>query len=259
MTEVQERMAALWASHHRLDAATRSLTADEVIAQSYCKDWSIAQVLSHIGSGGQLFELRFDAGLAGTESPGQEESEKVWAVWNAMEPMEQVHTALATDSAFLQRVDGMSAEQLDSIHMSLWGMEVDAAALLVLRLNEHAIHTWDVVVMSDPSAPLAADATEVMVDAMNLIVQYTGKTTAAPIEADIETIDPVRHFRLSVSDTVTLTPRGSDAVQATSTVRMPAESLVRLVYGRLDPDHTPSMVTTNGVDLDALRATFPGV
>jgi uncharacterized protein (TIGR03083 family) len=259
MTEVQERMATLWASHHRLDAATRSLTADEVIAPSYCKDWTIAQVLSHLGSGGQLFELRFDAGLAGTDPGLQDESAKVWALWDAMEPIEQVRTGLATDSAFLQRVDATPTEQLDSIHMSLWGMEVDAAGLLALRLNEHAIHTWDVVVMSDPTAVLAPDATEVMVDRLNLIVQYTGKTAAGPIEADIETTDPVRHFRLAVSDTVTLGPRGSDAAPATSTVHMPAESLVRLVYGRLDPDHTPSTVTTEGIDLDALRATFPGV
>ncbi len=259
MTEVQERMASLWASHHRLDAATRSLTAEQVTGQSYCKDWTIAQVLSHLGSGGQLFELRFEAGLAGTDPASQEESEKVWAVWDAMDPIEQVRTSLATDSAFLQRVDATPTEQLDSIHMSLWGMEVDAAGLLALRLNEHAIHTWDVVVMSDPTAVLAADATEIMVDRMNLIVQYTGKTAAAPIEADIETIDPVRHFRLSVSDTVTLGPRGSDAAPATSTVHMPAEALVRLVYGRLDPEHTPGTVTTDGIDLDALRATFPGV
>ena len=73
MTEVQERMAALWASHHRLDAATRSLTAGQVTAPSYCTEWTIAQVLSHLGSGSQLFELRLEAGLAGTEPPGQEE------------------------------------------------------------------------------------------------------------------------------------------------------------------------------------------
>ena len=34
---------------------------------------------------------------------------------------------------------------------------------------------------------------------------------------------------------------------------------MRLVYGRLDHDHTPGSVTATGVDLDELRATFPGV
>jgi hypothetical protein len=58
---------------------------------------------------------------------------------------------------------------------------------------------------------------------------------------------------------VTLRPHASETPPATSSVRMPAEALIRLVYGRLDPDHTPSTVTTEGIDLDALRATFPGV
>jgi uncharacterized protein (TIGR03083 family) len=259
MTEVQERMASLWASHHRLDAATRSLTADQVTRPSYCTEWTIAQVLSHLGSGSQLFELRLEAGLAGTEPPEREASPKVWAVWDAMQPVDQVRNSVATDSAFLQRVDDMPAEQLDLIHMALWGQEVDAAGLLTLRLNEHTIHTWDVLVMSDPSATLAVDAATVMIDRLDILVRYTAKTRAGPIEADITTTDPVRHLRLSVSDTVTLRPHASDTPPATSSVRMPAEALIRLVYGRLDPDHTPSTVTTEGIDLDALRATFPGV
>ena len=40
---------------------------------------------------------------------------------------------------------------------------------------------------------------------------------------------------------------------------LPAEAFIRLVYGRLDPDHTPASVDARGVDLDLLRRTFPGV
>jgi hypothetical protein len=39
---------------------------------------------------------------------------------------------------------------------------------------------------------------------------------------------------------------------------LPAEAYVRLLYGRLDPDHTPGSVT-EGADLDLLRSAFPGV
>ena len=41
-------------------------------------------------------------------------------------------------------------------------------------------------------------------------------------------------------------------------LRLPAEALIRLVYGRLDPAHTPP-VETRGVDLDELRPIFPGL
>ena len=54
----------------------------------------------------------------------------------------------------------------------------------------------------------------------------------------IETTGPQRNFALVVGDEgVTL--GSSDAT--TADVVMPAEALVRLVYGRLDPEHTPAM------------------
>jgi len=39
---------------------------------------------------------------------------------------------------------------------------------------------------------------------------------------------------------------------------MPAEALLRLAYGRLDPAHTPAEVEADPADLNRLRAVFPG-
>jgi MDMPI C-terminal domain len=39
---------------------------------------------------------------------------------------------------------------------------------------------------------------------------------------------------------------------------MPAEALLRLAYGRLDPLHTPPSVTGEPADLERLRQVFPG-
>ncbi len=39
---------------------------------------------------------------------------------------------------------------------------------------------------------------------------------------------------------------------------MPAEALLRLSYGRLDPEHTPADVAADPADLDRLRKVFPG-
>ena len=54
---------------------------------------------------------------------------------------------------------------------------------------------------------------------------------------------------------VSLTDAGEGAIKAT--LRLPAEAFVRLLFGRLDPNHTPP-VQTEGVDLDLLRQAFPG-
>jgi hypothetical protein len=40
-------------------------------------------------------------------------------------------------------------------------------------------------------------------------------------------------------------------------IQLPAEALLRLFYGRLDPDHTPAY-TAEAIELDRLRAVFPG-
>jgi hypothetical protein len=50
-----------------------------------------------------------------------------------------------------------------------------------------------------------------------------------------------------------------DGDGADSEVRMPSEALLRLAYGRLDPEHTPDEVTADQADLERLRKMFPGL
>jgi uncharacterized protein (TIGR03083 family) len=263
MSPNTELRAALWASHRRLDDATRSLTDEQIAGPSYCSDWSTAQVLSHIGSSAQVFGLLLEAGLAGAQAPGREEFSRIWDLWNAMSPTEQARTSLAADSSFLQRVDAIPGEQLDALQMTLFGSPADATKLLGMRLSEHAIHTWDVAVIRDPSAEIPPDAVASMIDRLDQVAAHSGKREAGPLEVEITTADPHRVFRLSVSDAVTLTAAGTTSASATgaptSKVRMPAAALVRLVYGRLDPSHTPAGIDADGVDLDVLRGVFPGI
>jgi len=262
MSANTDLLAVLWASHHRLDDATRPLTDDQIAGPSYCTDWSTAQVLSHVGSGAQIFGLLLDAGLASAETPGREEFARIWDVWNAMSPTEQARNSLIADSAFLQRVDAVPGAQLDSLQMTLFGSPADANRLLGMRISEHAIHTWDVIVIRDPSAEVAPDAVASMIDRLDQVAGRSGKPEPGPLEVEITTTDPNRTFRLSVSDKVTLTPAGTataaETGPTTAKVVMPAAALVRLVYGRLDPEHTPAAIEVDGVELDTLRDVFPG-
>ena len=167
MSANTELQSVLRASHERLEDATRPLTDEEIAGPSYCTDWSTAQVLSHIGSGAQIFGLLLDAGLAGAETPGRDEMSKVWDVWNAMSPTEQARNSLNADSEFLDRVAAVPAAELDAMQMTLFGAPAGAARLLELRLFEHAIHTWDVIVIRDPDAEVAGDAVAWMVDRLD--------------------------------------------------------------------------------------------
>jgi uncharacterized protein (TIGR03083 family) len=258
VSRVRDLHAALRSSHLGLADAVVPMTADQLMERSYCQDWTIAQLLSHLGSGAEIFGLFLESGLSGGAPPDRDASARVWDRWNAMTPGEQASGCLAADIVFLERLDGASDAELDAVRLTMFGMPTDAARLLTMRLAEHAVHAWDVMVMNDPAASIAPDAVDGVLDNLEPVAGWTAKPGGLILEAEVITSEPARALRLSVGDVVTLSPAGAEARPAAE-VRMPAESLIRLVYGRLDPDHTPTTVSTVGVELDTLRALFPGV
>ena len=71
-----------------------------------------------------------------------------------------------------------------------------------------------------------------------------------------ETVDPIRSLGLELADRAALTDTPADP---SATASLPAESFLRLVAGRLKPEHTPSSVSVSGaLSLDDLRRVFPG-
>jgi uncharacterized protein (TIGR03083 family) len=123
-----------------------------------------------------------------------------------------------------------------------------------MRLSEHAVHTWDVAVALDPAAKLAPDAVALLIDTLGQVAGRGAKPDGKQRRALVATSDPERRFTLETGESVTLTPSDDHGLPD---LRLPAEAFIRLVYGRLDPAHTPPTEST-GVDLNELRAIFPG-
>jgi hypothetical protein len=146
--------------------------------------------------------------------------------------------------------------------VSLFGMELDAAGLIGLRLGEHAVHTWDVAVIANPAAQVAADAVDLLIDRVpEFLGPRLGKPQDPPLRVHFTVTSPDRDWTLTAAaDSVTVTegPAADDGGPAPSEVRIPAEALLRLAYGRLDPAHTPAGVEADPAVLDRLRAVFPG-
>jgi len=128
-----------------------------------------------------------------------------------------------------------------------------------MRVGEHAIHTWDVVVALDPAATVAPDAVALLIDTLDQLAARVGKPDGKRRRVRVSTTAPDRQFILETSEAVTLTPAGGEETPepGLSELRLPAEALVRLVYGRMDEAHTPPLEAA-GVDLDELRSIFPG-
>jgi uncharacterized protein (TIGR03083 family) len=254
-TDARPWIAALRNSHERLAALTGPVTADELRSQSYCTDWSVAQVLSHVGSGAEISNLMLTSALEGTPLD-QAAFAPIWDTWNNRSPEAQASDAITSDEAYVRRLEQLTDAELDSIKFDFFGMQLDAAGVIGLRLSEHALHTWDVAVTRDPAAVVAPDAVALLTGNLTRVLGFAGKPAGDSVRARIITTEPDGDYLLAVGDSVTL----SDWAPGTDTdgqVRLPAEALLRLVYGRLDAGHTPE-ISADGIDFGRLRAVFPG-
>jgi uncharacterized protein (TIGR03083 family) len=255
-------ISALRHSHDRLRANVEPLSLEQLVETSYCDQWSIAQVVSHIGSQSEIFGLWLDAGLSGQDPPGGDAFPPIWDRWNAKSPQDQAADGLRADQAVLERFGSLGPDELARLRLQMFGMDLDAAGVARMRLSEHAIHTWDVAVALDPEATVAADAVALLIGTLDQLAARAAKPDGKPRRIRVLTSDPDRQFTLETAEAVTLTPSDGPGDEAgpepgLPELRLPAEALVRLVYGRLDRAHTPPAEST-GVDLDDLRRIFQG-
>jgi uncharacterized protein (TIGR03083 family) len=244
-------IAALRASHDLLRSTAAPLRPDEVRAPAYPSEWSIAQVLSHLGSGSEIMMLAVDAAPA---SVPRESYQPIWDVWNAKDADAQVADGLASDAALVARIESLAGDA--AARYQIWSGEVDITGLASSRLFEHAVHTWDVVVAVRPGATLAQDAVEIMLPGLGQLIGFAAKPHGFSGQIHVTTVDPSAEFRLTLGETSSWSTW--DGGTADATLRLPAEALVRLVYGRMDAGNTPVAVEVEGIALDDLRAFFPG-
>jgi uncharacterized protein (TIGR03083 family) len=251
-------IAALRNSHERLASLVRPLRPEQLREQSFCRDWSVAQVLSHLGSGAEIALLMLPAALGDAEPVSQDAFPPVWDAWNAKSPDDQAADGLMSDEKHVSSLEKLSDEDLAGIKLPFLGMELDSVGMIRLRLGEHALHTWDVAVTRDPSATVSPDAVTLLIDNVpQFLAPRLGQPQDEPFVARIRTTGPDRDYLLSASDTVSMTDWPGDE-QGAAQVSMPAEALLRLAYGRLDPGHTPAQTQADPADLDRLRKIFPG-
>src|SRR6185312_14331871 len=131
--------------------------------QSYCSDWQVYQVVSHIGSGSRIGGLRVQAWVGGGPAVSRETMQQVWGHFDSLGP-DQMYAAFAEaardylkiedatpDEAGLQEVDGFAGKR------PLYAYQVS-------RTWELACHSWDVYVARNWNARLDADAVSLLAE-----------------------------------------------------------------------------------------------
>jgi uncharacterized protein (TIGR03083 family) len=245
---------ALRASVDRLHVLAGGLDDTQVASPSYCDEWSISQVLSHLGSGAVILQRSLEDVRAGTTTP-EDFNPSVWDEWNAKSPRDQADDALVADEAVTEAIEAVDDAERARLVFQLGPMSLSFDDFVGMRLNEHAFHTWDIAAALDEGARLSDGEAALVVDNLGRVAAFSGRPSGEERTIVIHTSDPERDFALRLSaEGVELGP-GDPGRQPD--LELPAEALARLVYGRLDAGHTPPF-TGDAALLDSLRAVFPG-
>jgi uncharacterized protein (TIGR03083 family) len=259
MTSLADQtIAELRRLHDELGALVPALSHAQLTGPSGASEWSVAQVLSHLGSGSEIALTSYRAALDGVDAPGPDFNQSVWDRWNAMSPEEQASAFVDSDAKLVENVEALTPDQREHLQIKLGFLPqpLRVATIAGMRLNEVALHSWDVRVAVDSTATLSETTAEVLAKQlsgpMNFLLGFIGKADALSHGAIVE----AHGFGLVIGDAVSLMPT---AENATAILEGPLEALVRLIGGRLTTAFTPDGVNVVGnVSLDDLRRVFPG-
>jgi len=252
---IVERLDALHASVDHLTVLVAGLDEPAMERSAYPEEWTIADVMSHVGSGAVIMGRRVEDGLRGEAVP-EEFPPEVWAVWDAKPARARVEDGIDADRAFLRRLESLTEDERAGLSVPLGPMTLGFDEVVGIRVNEHVLHTWDIEVALTPGAKLLPAALPQVVDNLDLIARYTARPTGTERTIRIRTSGPERRFRIELRpDAVEL---AHDDGRAPADLELPAEAFVRLVYGRLDPERAPANGAGGAAALDELRRVYPG-
>lgn len=259
MSELTDRSIASLRTHHDLLAAlVGDLSAEQLAGPSGASEWSVGQVLSHLGSGSEIMLTPIRAAL-GDAGSGAPDNQAVWARWDAMTPEEQAAGFLEHDETLVSALESIGAEERDTVRVDLGFLPepVGLETAVALRLNEVLAHTWDARVAVDPEAEVDAEGAEVLAALFagpaSFFLGFVGKSDAIEEPATVA----LDGYAIVVHDGVKLEAGRPLAPTATFEGSLP--TAVRMLTGRLRPEHTPAGVSVTGnVSLEDLRTVFPG-
>ncbi|MDI1463152.1 maleylpyruvate isomerase family mycothiol-dependent enzyme [Catellatospora sp. KI3] len=254
-------IAALRSGYDHLAPLVAGLDEDGLAGPSGSAEWDVSQVLSHLGSGAEIHLATLEAALAGEPNKGIEFNRGVWARWDAMSRTERATAYVTANEKMLRRYEELDPATRKELRVDLGFLPapVDVATSAGLRLSEFTFHSWDVRVGTDPAAVLHPEAVPLLLGFTGGMFAWLAKPAALEgreAKVRVELTEPHRVLGLHLADPVVL---GDVPEQPDGVLHLPAEAWLRLVVGRLSPEHTPAGVAVEGAaDLDLLRRVFKG-
>jgi uncharacterized protein (TIGR03083 family) len=252
---VDRTITALRSEHDTLTGLVRTLTDEQLATTSGAAEWTVAQALSHLGSGAEIG--RAPIARAAGETVAAEDNQTIWARWDASSPRAQAEGFLEHNARWLETVEALTPEQRSSLSVDLGFLPepVPLLTAVAMRLNEVANHSWDVRVAFDPAAGVDAESAAVLVEHLTGPLGFMLGFFAKPAELADPVSVAIPGGGLVIDDGVTVVEH-LDAPSAT--FNGSAEAFVRLVSGRLKAPYDKGVTVEGNLSLDGLRHVFPG-
>jgi uncharacterized protein (TIGR03083 family) len=253
--EAKRAVAALRRSHDEMSTIVQNLSAEALGRRSGASKWTVAAVLSHLGSQGEIGHNTLTTGKADLGA-----APAIWERWNAMSPQEQADSFVTADARLVEAYEALDDNELANkmVDLGFLPAPVHIDFLATMRLSELGLHRWDISVPFNSNATVANYIVPIVLEQLPVFAGFFAKSIGRTGIVEINTTDPRRYYRLEVrGDGATLTE--GPGADASTRATLPAEAWLRLTAGRLAPGHTPDSVRVEGdVSLDELRRIFPG-
>jgi len=256
VTLTDRTITAIRHTHDHLAEVASGLTEEQLGRTGGASEWTVATTLSHLGSGQQI--NRYTVMRAVGEDDDYPANQDVWDRWNALSPPDQAAAFVKESATTVEFFESLTEQQRMGamVDLGFLPQPVPLATVLGMRINEVALHGWDVDVALDPAAHLSEEAAGIVLEhfasSMAFMLAFTGKPAGLP-----STRLAIGSHMLVVGDDGIRVAEG--VTDPSATFDGPVEAAVRLLAGRLAPEHTPPGTTVTGnVTLDELRDAFPG-
>jgi uncharacterized protein (TIGR03083 family) len=253
--EPEQSLSALRRSHDELVSLIGGSDAHWLEHPSGASEWTVAQVLSHLGSAAEIGHHTLTTGQADMAA-----APAIWDRWNAMSPEDQASGFVAANEGLVHAYAALSSEDWSTkmVDVGFLPAPIDISFFAGIRLIEVGLHRWDIDVATDAGAAVSDYFLPFILQKLPMLAGFLVKPIGRSALISVTTSDPAGHFVLDLADSggsLTEGP-GSDAAIGLS---LPAEAFARLLTGRLGPDHTPSGIAIEGdLTLAELRRASPG-
>lgn len=170
MLSHQQRVEALRSEYEQLERHLRALDASGLAAPTACEGWSAADVAAHLAWNARLYVRSLGMGLAGEAPPppppGSGGAPKITPGFvrdRSIEVREKLGDGLLDNfeehnTAFIAMLDALDPGVRDTLSVPFLNDTIPLRRLIGLRINEVALHSWDVRSPADPGAALTQDA-----------------------------------------------------------------------------------------------------